>query len=323
MRLTVANAEISNTFETKELYFNSNSYLTPNNLVIAGSVVTVNSSGVSVGANVTVNSTVISAPQIIVGTGTLSGGLYTSVIDYQEFTSNGTWYNPLANSILNSTLTGREEVLIMLWGSGGSGATSNGGGFGSLTYCGSGGGGCVILTNVSLSEIDNTAAVTIFPPGNNTVRQGNTVFTVNAIANYSVTAYGGVCGNGVFPVGGGWFANTTLYDYTATTDGYYQGSKGASSTVPTTSLFGGGHGALGNTSLTTATAGHSIYGGAGAAAGISTSVVGNTVLGGIGGNSTSLAGGFPGGGGSANSTVSGAGGNGYVRIWVLGGKYGS
>lgn len=322
MRLTVSNASISNTLEVEVVSLTNNTELiNPTTLEVSNTAITVvNASAAVVGSNVIVNSTSVYTPQIIVGTGVLTGGLFSSVIDYQVFTSNGTWYNPYANSSVNTALSGDEQVVIMMWSAGGTAVYTYGGGNYANNSCGGGGGGCFV-DNIEISRLANTCNVFINPP--TLTVAGNSVFVVGPQANLVVVG----ANSGYFGAPFGGSVLTSNNTSGATTDALgginnnamYGWSSSGLGALTGNSIFGGGTGSWSNTTMvSTYPAGSSIYGGGGGGSQAANATGGFSVFGGFGGNSTSLTGQIPGGGGGANSTANGAGGRGEVRVWVLG-----
>ena len=65
-------------------------------------------SAVTVG-NVSITTTAITTPSLIVGGTSYYGGTWGGIVDYKEFTTTGTWYNPYANASANASLTGNEQ----------------------------------------------------------------------------------------------------------------------------------------------------------------------------------------------------------------------
>lgn len=313
MKLTVSNTNLSNSLSTYNLSLANIGFvetLTLGNVSLTPTSITV--------GNVSLTPTSIGTPTLIVGGVPFSGGLQSGIIDYQEFTANGIWYNPYANLSVNSYLTGYEQVLVMAWGGGGGGNTSGGAG---------GGGSCVIF-NMPINQMSNTCAVTVGSGGSGTVGAitagGNSVFVINSTA--TVTAYGGGLGGSGAGGGGGTLGVGTTSDGGGPLGGL-AGTPGATSTygggggvstagafVGGNSVFGGGGGARSNnTSGATGNGGSSVYGGGG---GSSLSPGGLSVFGGRGANG-SVAAGIPGGGGSGNTNNS-SGARGEVRVWTFG-----
>lgn len=276
-------------------------------------------SSVTVGA-VVINSTAISSPSLVVGGIQYAGGLFSGVIDYQEFTANGTWYNPFANASANSTLTGNEQVFMMLWGGGGGSAAN-----GTVRYDGGGGGACKIFTG-RLNTFTNTCAVTIGLGGAGVSgvqasagAGDNTVFVINSSAN--VIAYGGMGGSSLADRGGGG-GGTNARPPVGGNGGDPLGSSNSATAAADSTFGGGGGGANGGASVfggggggwggTLYSGGDSIFGGGGGA-GLS----GISVFGGAGGNSSTAAS-APGGGAPAVATTGQVGAKGEARIWVFG-----
>lgn len=248
-------------------------------------------------------------PTLTLGGQTFNGTVGAGVVNTQFFTANGTWTNP--NNALG--LTGNEQVFIMMWGGGGGGNTNLGGG----------GGACHISTFL-ISEVGNTATITVGSAGAVGVAGGNSVFAPTGTA-LTRSAYGGgtantgtsgqsgggggllgpgILGTGGEPLGGAFIVG-------GGGDSTYGGGGGTSQTTVLagggSSIFGGGAsgGAKGGAP------GNSIYGGGGGCnnfSGVST-----TTFGGPGGNST-ISSAIPGGGGGANGH---SGARGEVRVWVI------
>jgi len=305
-RLTVTNTNISNSLTVFSRLTVNNAIvtMTPEGLTV-GSNVSANSSQVTVGSTF-INSSTISSPSLILG-GT-SWGLYKGIVDYQVFTANGTWASPYSNTSFG--LSGEEQVFIMMWGGGGGGAANN-------TVVRTGSGAACVLGYYELSDLANTVTVTVGLGGTGikttTVAVGDPNIGTNSVFG-SLTAYGGGAGDGGTAGGGG-----TLTAGNTTVSGSplpgavstYGGGTSSSSGNGGISIFGGGGGSR------SASGGNSVYGGAGGG-----STGGTSVFGGNGGSGTlaNINGSIPGGGASANAGVSGAGGNGArgeVRVWVI------
>lgn len=256
-----------------------------------------------------------------------SGG---ASIDYQVFTSSGTWNKP-------SGLTGDEMCVIQGWGGGGSGGSSSQRG-------GGGGGGAFQMLTVPCSSLGSTVSVTVAASVTNGSANTNGTIGNNTTFGSVLTAYGGGAGGGtsVSSAGGGGAGvlskGVSASAATAGAGGSPGGGAVAGADSPGFGGGGGGNssGALGGGSVYggggggygsgAGTGGPSIYGGGGGAAGSTggTLVGGTSLLGGVGGSAVSgSAGGdgvAPGGGGGGASTsgvVGGAGARGEVRVWVI------
>ena len=315
MKLTVANSNISNNLSTARMTLVNASIV--ESLTLGN--VSVTPSQISIGS-VSITPTAVSVPTLVLGGTSFSGGLQGGIINYQEFTANGTWYNPYANASVNASLTGYEQVLVMAWGGGGGGGntTANSG-------SGGGGGGACVIVNKLANECNSVCNVVVGVGGAVSVAGGNSVFWSNS--SFSITSYGGGgSGNGVAGCagGGGWFSkgfNSAASTATGangggplggdqttrtSTFGGGAGSNTSSGSVAGSSVYGGGGAGRSNTEA----GGNSIYGGGG---GATQAALGTSIFGGNGGNTTVNAS-APGGGGSANA----AGARGEVRVWVFG-----
>lgn len=291
--------------------------ITANTTVIGiGANVFINSTAVFVGnatVNTTINATALTTNSITINSVTTNTINSTQVLDYQVFTTVGwsAWTKPAG-------ATANDLVTIMLWG--------GGGGHTGGQDVGGGGGACVIINKLA-SECNATCNVYVANGGlsNNTgtapTSGEDSVFWANS--TFSITAYGGACGNaGNFGGGGGgWFSK-------GTTLGVGGGPLGAAAGTPGgTSTFGGGGGAS-----TSGNGGPSVYGGGGGSQG-SSGVGGNSIFGGGGGaalanggvsifggngGNSSVAPGTPGGGGGGRISGGGVtnGARGEVRVWV-------
>lgn len=275
------------------------------------------------------------ANQIIKSQGSGAAPIWGNAVDYQEFTSSGTWTKP----------TGVTGIYVEIVG-GGAGGGSGGRLQTSQSRCGggSGAGGVYLNRWCKASDLGSTVSVTVGAGG-----PGGVAATSDNSAGSSGT------------VGGQSSFGTLLQSGTAGAGGAGSTSNGAegviSSRAGATTIFAGA-GALGGNAKTASSGTNSVYGGAGggggngAQAGITTSTSGGsggvvsalassmtgaaagataTTGGGGGGGSYSTAtvgmtggaGGFPGGGGGGgsasdngfNSGAGGAGGNGVVRVW--------
>jgi hypothetical protein len=255
-----------------------------------------------------------------------------TVPEIQTFTSSGTWTKPL----------GATEVLVRLWGAGGSGGTA------SVSAGGGGGGGAYVEKWFAASDLGATEAVGIgaggvaitaaSTPGND---GGNSTFD-------TLTAYGGAGGGGGGGLhwgggGGGGILSvgeTPAVDQTggeggepvvrgangnAVGGGQFGGGFGGDDNVPGASSAWGGGGGGGGSSAGLGVGGDSFLGGAGGGGGNADSsppgIAGGTSLyggnGGAGGYDTNngSAGTAPGGGGGGAETGdSGAGTDGQCIV---------
>lgn len=319
MKLTVSNANISNTLSTARITLaNTNivESITLGNVSVTPSQITIGSA--------TITPTTVSVPTLVLGGSQFSGGQQGGIINYQEFTANGTWYNPYANASVNASLTGYEQVLVMAWGGGGGGTT----GAGSM----GGGGGAFVFGYFKASQCNAVCNVVVGAGGSkgtsaNGISGNNSIFWSNSTT--SLIAYGGggalnlgsgthqggggggwlsagISGNGGGPLGG-------TFGPTGTTS-TFGGGGGANNSSPFdggASVYGGGGGGG-------VDGGISVYGGGGGGGGSLVSPLGgNSIFGGKGGSGGGD-GLIPGGGGGANSTASGNGARGEVRVWVFG-----
>ncbi len=311
MKLTTSNATVTNTVVSSKLTIGNNAVV--ESLTVGN--VSINSSAIAVG-NVSITPAAISTPSLILGGSAFSGGLFGGIVDYQEFTANGTWYNPYANASANAFLTGYEQVFVMAWGGGG-GATSNN------TIARGGGGGACALGYYTLANLSNTVTVTIGGGGTSArtttaalstaVNGGNTSFG-------SLIAYGGGGGGPSLGGGGGGILGSGT---TAGIGGSPLGGTEGFSSLGGVSTFGGGGSSQANSG------GASIFGGGGAGnsgggssvygggAGTLSANTGTSILGGSGG-SLGTSGAIPGGGGSSNTSSANTGARGEVRVWVIG-----
>lgn len=253
---------------------------------------------VNAGASIAYGTSVVNSSLITIPALTMCGSLLSSVggiVNTQIFTANGTWTNP--NNALS--LTGNEQVFVMAWG---------GGGFGGQ---GAGGGACV-LGVYFISNVGNTATITVGPGGGVSGGPGgNSVFAPTG-TGLTMTAYGGggsdgsSCGGG-----GGWLGVGGLTTAGEPLGGAAAGAAstfgggGAATSAGGDSILGGGGGGKGAGS-----GGVSVYGGAG---GTSTMTVSTSVFGGSGANAT-VAATTPGGAGGSTNTN---GARGEVRVWVI------
>lgn len=314
----------------------SNLTVTANTISISiGSNVSINSTAIKVGNathNTTINATALTTNSITINTVSYTKVVgETVLVDYQVFTNPlaaNFWYKPAwaqANDI----------VTIQMWGGGG-------GGFSNTTISAAGGGGACLIVNKLAGECNSVCNVVVGAGGlgangvNLAVGAAGTagqtsIFWTNS--TFSISAYGGGSGGAGGGGGGGWFSTGVSANLTA---GGAGGSPlgGAVATPGAASTFGGGGGAnsgvVGNGGISVygggggstsggVAGGNTIYGGAGGSAQIALAI---SVFGGNGGNNT-ISAAFPGGGGSCitspTANVTGMNGaRGEVRIWITG-----
>jgi hypothetical protein len=318
MKLTTSNATVTNTVVSSKLTIGNNAVVVES---LSVGNVSINSSAIAVG-NVSITPTAVSTPSLILGGTAFVGGMFGGIVNYQEFTANGTWYNPLVNAAANASLTGYEQVFVMAWGGGG-GASAN-----NNRTCGGGGGACV-TGMYTLSAITNTVSVVVGGGGSAITTTTTALSTATSGSNSSFSsliAYGGAGGSS----GGGGGGGGILAIASTTTGGTPLG--GTVAAPGGTSTFGGGgggtggsgaggpsiFGGAGGTGTGTQKGGDSIYGGGGGSG--ATAGPGLSIFGGNGGESGSNAGKVPGGGGGGQTspTSVGAGARGEVRVWVIG-----
>lgn len=213
----------------------------------------------------------------------LAGG--TGILDYQVFTSSGTWTKPAG-------LTGDELVFGYLWAGGGQGGTAT-----SSTWGGGGGGGCLPFM-CKASDLGSTESVTIGAGGSGGggIAGGNTVF-------HGMTAYGGTGGSNNVSGNSGGAGGGAGMNGAVSALGLYGGGAGGG--VGGDSFYGGGGGGQAS-----GRGGNSIFGGGG---GSNSGTAGTSVFGGNGGAS-GVAGSAPGGGGGVGAAN---GARGEARIWVV------
>ena len=304
MNIGITGPTYANTTSFANIFSSSGSVATP--VYGPNTVPTINIGSTSV------NSSVIKVPSFYIS-GTPIGGVsgYAAIVNTQIFTANGTWTNPY-NDVTNpiqSSLSGNEQVFIMMWGAGGNGSTTS-------TYGGGGGGACAIGT-YRLADLASSVT-TIVGIANGGSTSGSSVFS-------SLIAYAGTNGTAAGGGGGGLMGTSGT-----STGGVPLG--GATGSTPGVSTFGGGGGQ--STSGTGSSGGYSIFGGGGggsnfhagggsifgAAGGAgSGGGQGTSIFGGAGGDYDNDANGVvPGGGGSGgNLGYAGSGARGEVRVWVI------
>lgn len=250
-------------------------------------------------------------------------------VDYQAFTSDGTWTKPSGTS-------SSSRVLIQIWGAGGGGSSVNNGG--------GGGGGAYREVWKLASDLGSTETVTVGSGGSATNAGGNSSFGAHG------TAYGGggggSSGAGGAPGGGGGGISSAGSSVGSGSTGGNGGNPSGGAGGDSSGTVNGGDSTLGgggggdNQSSNGGDGGSSIFGGGGGGGGANSS--GGTDNGGDGGNSvyggggggaqgadnngsggTSLYGGNGGGNGSAGTAPGGGGGRnaagarGEVRVTVF------
>lgn len=276
-------------------------------------------------------STVASTTATVANIGTLNVNTFNGqVVNYQDFTSSGTWTKP-------STASTSDIVIVEAWGAGG-----GGGGVQSGTgQGGAGGGGGYVQAQFRMSDLGSTVTVTVGAGGVGTAANGAANVGGNTTFGALLTAYGGGGGlpgaggptaggagggGGIFSVGsnGGSGApgagGSPLSSATGGTANNFGGGTGGLNAggVGGASVYGGGGGGFVNSA-----GGQSFYGGGGGGQG--SGVGGISVMGGAGGAGTSGAtasnGIQPGGGGggcaSSGTCTGGNGAAGELRIWVI------
>jgi hypothetical protein len=244
--------------------------------------------------------------------GTEWGSFGGVTLDYQEFTSSGTWTKPAGVSV----------VYVEAVGGGGSGARAAVGSGTNTILATGGNGGTGIIKTFRASDLGATVTVTIGAGGtapsanNNGNAGGNTTFGTHITANGGSGGFQSSVGS---TSEGSANSAANFYEggYASGRAGSITGGSGVFSiaTAGINSVFGGGAGggafatAPTNINATTSSGGTSQFAGSGGA--------GSTTS---GTPATAGASGGGGGGGAANavggSTAAGAGGAGRVRIWA-------
>ena len=222
----------------------------------------------------------------VLGSGNMLVG---ATIDYQEFTTSGTWTKP----------SGCNYVYVEALGGGGSGTLRTGA---DTTTGGAGGEGIYKVFNAS--DITSPVTITIGLGGASKTTSGSGNSGGNTSFGIYLTAYGGSGGTdstswaGTNRGSSNIFNSAQFYNPIFGFGAARNGNKGGAS------IYGGGGGAGTSTSQ-----GGVILGGISEFAGKG----GNTVFEGKGNDGTYPAGG--GGGANGTATQSGAGANGRVRVW--------
>ena len=233
-------------------------------------------------------------------------------VDYQEFTSSGTWTKP-------SGYDGNRMVVVEAWGGGGGGA------YGGTAVTGGGGGGAYARKEFRVADMPSSAAVTIGAGGaGRTGSNGNGTAGGNTTIGALLTAYGGGGGGSGVSSYGGAGGGELAAGATSGSIGAEVGGGAGGSSAPgenASTLWGGGGGGSGNSE-----GGDAVFGGAGGGGGDGTASAipgGVSAHGGNGGNGgdtapTPTAGSAPGGGGGGGSQGNGGNGaRGEVRVWIV------
>lgn len=238
--------------------------------------------------------------------------LYTETVNTQIFVTDGTWTKPAwAN-------TGKELVIVHMWGGGGGGTANASGG-------GGGGGGAFVFGYYRSTDLGATANVVVGGGGGGaTLPSGGGTGGTSSFANstngllFAFGGAGGVASGFSGGGGGGWQGSGSGAQGGSPLGGpgssvlstFGGGGGSGTSAQGGSSIYGGGGG---GSSASAAGGGGSIFGGAGGTAGFGAVVY--SIYGGFGGSTT--AGGVPGGGGGATTGPGFNGGRGEVRVYTL------